>query len=131
MRIVLVIDKVGINSFATSMGIGCWLRCHRLVSPPNLLTRRIGKRALSRFNSPKEKEGHKYIPYFLALYGFLPRRCLESEMGPQIPPASIVTKVGVLEVYNNAAECSFARIRGPSVGKNRSWQKTVKHEKIR
>jgi len=44
------------------------------------------------------------VPYFLVFYGFLPSRCLESEMGPQIPPASIVTKVWVLGVYNNAAE---------------------------
>ena len=44
------------------------------------------------------------IPYFLVFYGFLPSRCLESEMGPQIPPASIVTKVWILGVYNNAAE---------------------------
>ena len=52
-------------------------------------------------------------------------------MGPRVPPASIVTKVWVLGVCNNAAGCSFARIGGPSVGKNWSWQKTVKHEKIR
>ena len=38
-------------------------------------------------------------------------------MGPQTPPASIATKAWVLGVYNNAAEGSFARIRGPSVGK--------------
>jgi len=44
------------------------------------------------------------VPYFLVFYGFLPSRCLESEMGPQIPPASIVTMVWVLGVYNNAAE---------------------------
>ena len=59
--------------------------------------------------------------------GFIPwlRRCLESKMGPQIPPASRVTKVWFLGVYNNAAECSFARIRGPSLGKIRSWRKTL------
>jgi len=44
------------------------------------------------------------VPYFLVLYGFLPSRCLESKMGTQIPPASIVTKVWVIGVYNNAAE---------------------------
>ena len=31
-------------------------------------------------------------------------------MGPQIPPASMVTKVWVLGVYNNVAEFSFAGV---------------------
>jgi len=52
-------------------------------------------------------------------------------MGPQIPPASIVTKVWVIGVYNNAAERSSARVVCPILGKTRSWQKTVKREKIR
>ena len=30
-----------------------------------------------------------------------------------------------LGAYNDAAECSFARIRGPSLGKIRSWRKTL------
>ena len=55
-------------------------------------------------------------------------RCLESEMGPQIPPASIVTKVWVLGVSSSAAECSFARVGCPSLGKARSWQKTITRE---
>jgi len=49
-------------------------------------------------------------------------------MGPQIPPGCIVTKVWVLGVYNNAAECSFARVGCPSVGKIRSWRKTITRE---
>jgi len=40
-------------------------------------------------------------------------------MGTQIPPASIVTKVWVLGVYNNAAVCSFARVSCPN------WQNPV------
>ena len=56
---------------------------------------------------------------FSVYMGFRQDRCLKSEMGPQIPLNSIVTKVWVLGVYNNAA------------GQNRSWRKTVYTEKIR
>ena len=51
-------------------------------------------------------------------------------MGPQIPLASIVTKVWILAVYNNAAECSFARVVCPILGKTQSWQKTVMSDHV-
>jgi len=62
------------------------------------------QRASLRKSPERAWESTFPLPYFLVLYCVLPSRCLESEMGPQIPPASIVTKVWVIGVYDNAAE---------------------------
>jgi len=56
---------------------------------------------------PQQSEtNHPEIEYciFSCFTVFCQGRCLEPEMGPQIPPASIVTKVWILGVYNSAAE---------------------------